>query len=76
MADVDPGTVVRLKGANAPYGTIVRYDPAHEFHTGEPSPAYEIRLRGSDETVWLSKRVVVKGMVAVDPTRPEKPIRR
>jgi hypothetical protein len=76
MADVEPGTVVRLKDSNAPYGTILRYDPAHQFHTGEPTPAYEIRLRNGEETVWLSKRVVVKGMVAVDPARPEKPIRR
>jgi hypothetical protein len=72
MTELDPGTVVRLKDANAPYGTILRYDPAHVFHTGKPSPAYEIHLRGKEETVWLSKRVVVKGMVPVEPTRPEK----
>jgi len=72
MTEIDPGTVVRLKDSNAPYGTILRYDPAHKFHTGKPSPAYEIHLRGGDEAVWLSKRVVVKGMVAVKPARPVK----
>jgi len=72
MTEIDPGTVVRLKDSKAPYGTVLRYDPAHKFHTGEPSPAYEIHLRGQEETVWLSKRVVVKGMVPVEPTRPEK----
>ena len=72
MTEIDPGTVVRLKDSNAPYGTILRYDPAHKFHTGEPSPAYEIHLRSGDETVWLSKRVVVKGMVPVKPARPVK----
>jgi len=70
MTEIDPGTVVRLKDSNAPYGTILRYDPSHKFHTGAPSPAYQIHLRGGDETVWLSKRVVVKGMVPVKPARP------
>jgi hypothetical protein len=70
MTEIDPGTVVRLKDSNAPYGTILRYDPAHRFHTGRPLPAYEIQLRGGDGTVWLSKRVVVKGMVPVKPARP------
>ena len=72
MTEIDPGTVVRLKDSNAPYGTILRFDPAHKFHTGDPAPAYEIHLRSGDETVWLSKRVVVKGMVPVKPARPVK----
>jgi hypothetical protein len=75
MADVDPGTVVRLKDSNAPYGTVLRFDPAHKFHVGKPAPAYQIQLRGSEEKVWLSKRVVVKGMVPVEAAEPEKPLR-
>jgi len=74
MTDFDPGTVVRLKDSNVPYGTILRYDPAYQFHVGEPTPAYEIHLRNGEETVWLSKRVVVKGMVPLAPTVPEKPL--
>lgn len=72
MTDFDPGTVVRLKDSNVPYGTILRYDPAHRFHVGEATPAYEIHLRNGEETVWVSKRVVVKGMVPLEPTVPEK----
>jgi hypothetical protein len=72
MTEYVPGTVVRLEDAHVPYGTILRYDPAHEFHTGRPTPAYEIELRNGRERVWLSKRVVVKGMVPLEPTVPEK----
>lgn len=65
LTDVAPGTVLRVKDQAVPYGTVVGFDPTHRFHTGQPVPAYEIRRSDSGETVWLSKRVVVKGMVAV-----------
>jgi hypothetical protein len=61
----DPGAVLRLRDGEAPYGTVMAYDAAHRFHTGRPTPAYEIRLP-SGETVWLSARVVAKGMVAME----------
>jgi hypothetical protein len=70
MTDVEPGTVLRVKDQAVPYGTVVGFDPAHRFHTGQPAPAYEIRRSDSGETVWLSKRVVVKGMIAVSGPGP------
>jgi hypothetical protein len=63
----DPGDIVRWENEQAPYGQILRYEADHQFHTGEPSAAYEILLAGSGETVWLSHRVVVKGMTEMDP---------
>ena len=65
MVEYVPGTVVRMKGQTAPYGTIVRFEESHTFHTGEPTPAYQIRLARGEETVWVSERVVVNGMKPV-----------
>ncbi len=58
-----PGDVVRWNNQSEPYGKVLRYDPTHRFHTGEPSAAYEIRLNDKDETIWLSERIVIKAMV-------------
>ena len=63
----DAGDIVRWENEASPYGQIVRYESDHRFHTGEPSAAYEIRLADTGETVWLSHRVVVKGMTEMDP---------
>ena len=63
----EPGDVVRFKHEESPYGKVLRYDPEHRFHAGEPAGAYEIALSGKDETVWLSERIVVKGMVPIAP---------
>lgn len=59
----EPDTVVRLAGKSVPYATVVRFDPAHRFDVGGIGPAYQLRLAESDQTVWLSERVVEKGMV-------------
>lgn len=58
-----PDTVVRLEGRSEPYATVVRFDPSHRFDVGRPGPAYQLRLAGSGQIVWLSERVVEKGMV-------------
>jgi len=63
----EAGDIVRWENEASPYGQIVRYESDHRFHTGEPSAAYEIRLADTGETVWLSHRVVVKGMTEMDP---------
>ena len=57
-----PGDVLRLKGQNTVYGTVRGYESDHRFHTGDPSPAYQIELAGSQEVIWVSERVVEKGM--------------
>ena len=62
----EPGEVVRWEHEKAPYGEILSYDPDHRFHTGKPSAAYQIRLTDTGEVVWLSHRVVVKAMTAMD----------
>jgi hypothetical protein len=59
----EPGTVVRLAHESAPYATVIRFDPAHRFQVGGPTRAYELKLAGSEAPVWLSERVVEKGMV-------------
>jgi hypothetical protein len=63
----EAGDIVRWEDEQSPYGQILRYEAEHRFHTGEPSAAYEIRLAATGETVWLSHRVVVKGMTEMDP---------
>jgi hypothetical protein len=63
----EPGDIVRWENETTPYGQILRYESDHQFHTGKPARAYEIRLAGTGETVWLSHRVVVKGMTEMDP---------
>jgi hypothetical protein len=58
----DPGTVLRLKNTPAPYGTVTGYESTHRFPAGLPAPAYQIKLAGKEETVWVSERLVVLGM--------------
>jgi hypothetical protein len=62
MTRYEPGAVLRLKSASAPFGTIVGYEAAHRFPAGAPGAAYEIRLDGKQETLWVSERLVVNGM--------------
>jgi hypothetical protein len=61
--EVRPGTVIRLAGNSEPYATVIRFDPSHQFAVGEPARAYQLKLSGSDEVIWLSERIVEKGMV-------------
>ncbi len=66
ITQYEPGDVVRWEHEQTPYGEILSYDPNHRFHTGEAAAAYEIRLAGTGEVVWLSHRIVVKGMTEMD----------
>ncbi len=59
----EPGIVLRLAHTDTPYGTVVRFDPAHQFQVGAPVRAYELRLADGGRTVWLAERIVEKGMV-------------
>jgi hypothetical protein len=68
----DYGDVLRWQNKQSPYGVVVGYSDDHRFRTGAPTPAYEIRPVDSDETVWLSKRVVVRAMRKVDAAPAEK----
>ncbi len=63
MTHYEPGAVLRLKSAVTPYGTVTGYESTHRFPAGAPSPAYSIKLTDKDETVWVSERLVVLGMV-------------
>jgi len=56
------GDVLHVKGQTSVYGTVLGFERDHRFHTGPPSPAYQVRLAGSDEVIWVSERVVEKGM--------------
>ena len=67
MAHLESGTVVRLTNSKDAYGTVLRFDKEHRFHTGNPVPAYEVRLAATGETVWLTKRVIIKGMTPMIP---------
>lgn len=66
MTRYEPGAVLRLKSQAVPFGQVVDFEAQHRFPTGNPSPAYSIRLAGKDETVWVSQRLVVTGMVPAD----------
>ena len=72
MTHIEPGTVMRLNAQHNPYGTVLRFDKQHRFHTGDPVPAYEVRLAATGEIVWLNKRVVVKGMRPMLPTDDDR----
>ena len=63
MIRYEPGEVLRLKTQMEPYGQVVGFEPHHAFPTGNPSSAYAIRLQGNSETVWISERLVVNGMI-------------
>jgi hypothetical protein len=63
MTHYKSGAVLRLKNQDQPFGQVVGFEAMHQFPTGNPSPAYSIRLAGKDETVWISQRLVVSGMV-------------
>jgi hypothetical protein len=65
MTRHEPGTVVRLNNAAAPFGTIVAYEKTHRFPAGAPGAAYQVRLEGRTDTVWVSERLIVNGMVPV-----------
>ncbi len=65
MTHYDNGSVLRLKSKTEPFGEIVGYESSHRFPTGNPSPAYAIRLSGRQETLWVSERVVVIGMARI-----------
>jgi hypothetical protein len=63
MTHYEPGAVLRLKSQAVPFGEVVGFEARHRFPAGNPSPAYSIRLAGKDDTVWISQRLVVNGMV-------------
>jgi hypothetical protein len=65
MKQYEPGTVVRFEKREKPYGTVLRFEPAHRFHTGIPAAAYRLRLADGDEEIWLAERVVEQAMVPV-----------
>lgn len=65
LSDYEPGDVVRWEESNSPYGKVLQFDRMHDFGIGPPSPAYEIQLDGTTETVWVGERVVEKAMVPV-----------
>ena len=59
----ESGAVLHLKNQDQPFGQVVGFEAMHQFPNGNPSPAYAIRLAGKEETVWISRRLVVNGMV-------------
>jgi hypothetical protein len=63
MTHYEPGAILRLKSSTAPFGTVTGFESTHRFPAGVPSPAYSIKLSDKDETVWVSERLVVLGMV-------------
>lgn len=63
MTHYEAGAVLRLKDGAAPFGTVTGYEASHKFPAGAPAPAYSIKLDGKEETVWVSERLVVLGMV-------------
>jgi hypothetical protein len=58
----EPGVVLRLNSEMNAFGTVVGYETQHRFAAGAPGAAYEIRLDGRQETVWVSERIAVNGM--------------
>lgn len=62
MTHYDNGAILRFKTQSAPYGQVVGFESTHRFPTGNPSAAYNIKLNGTETTVWVSERLVVNGM--------------
>ncbi len=69
LVHYEPGTVLGWKHARAPYAVVVGYERARRFATGRAAPAYELRLVENGQTVWLSERVVEKGMARIEPAQ-------
>jgi hypothetical protein len=65
MTHYEPGAVLKLKDQGQPYGEVTGFDPRHKWDTGNPSPAYSIRLQGTQDVVWVGERLVVNGMIPV-----------
>ena len=65
MTHYEPGAVLRLKSQGQPYGEVTGFDPRHRWDVGNPSPAYSIRLEGTQDVVWVGERLVVNGMIPV-----------
>ncbi len=65
MTHYEPGAVLRLKDQGQPYGEVTGFDPRHKWDVGNPSPAYSIRLQGTQDVVWVGERLVVNGMSPV-----------
>ena len=59
---VDTGTELRIKGSNKLYGSVVQFERNHAFPTGNPGPAYKVRVADTGEEIWLGERVVELGM--------------
>jgi hypothetical protein len=71
LVEYRAGDVLRFKDKREPYGRVLRFDPVHRFHVGEPSPAYEIRLSDGSGTVWVSDRIAIKAMVPMKAGEPQ-----
>jgi hypothetical protein len=65
MTHYEPGAVLRFKSQGQPYGEVTGFDARHKWDTGNPSPAYSIRLQGTQDVVWVGERLVVNGMIPV-----------
>jgi len=63
MVHYRTGDLMRWKDKSEPYGQIVDFEARHQFPSGIPSAAYSIHLADRDETIWVSERLVVNGMV-------------
>jgi len=66
MTHHETGVVLRWRNQTEPFGQVVGYDATHKFDKGDPFPAYQIRLAAREETIWLSERLVVRGMVPIE----------
>lgn len=64
-AQYEPGDLLYRVDNHVLFGTVVAFDPAHQFAAGRPVAAYQVQLSRSSRKIWISRRAVVGGMKAV-----------
>lgn len=70
----EQGEVVYMLRDGRRYGTIVGYDPHHQMAPGaEPRPAYKVRLRGTEQRVWIVRRAAVRMFTTQPPLTTATP---
>jgi len=52
----EAGDELYWKRTKKPFGTVLAYDPQHEFETGAAMPAYQIEISSDQDPAWFPAR--------------------
>ncbi len=60
--DFQPGDILHFVTTEAPFGTVIEFDEAHQFAAGPPTSAFLVRLAASDSEVWIGRDFAGKAL--------------